>query len=426
MDSKKLRNYLMGAVLGLSLTSGASTAYAQTQNRIKVDEDCSEKSELYFRDGLSAAGDGTNLRSSIANIHLNPDSRITLDDFFCFNANEGEVSYDVINAVSGIENKISYEKANLDSRDPQSKRERLALIDHYEQLLENIEDSDDFSLSLLKNAVSDGVLDVKGDFLFENETWKILPGTYTLVGRSEGSVNGEYVANSLPVPSNVILEKYTSAQKSVSNSDNEKSSSKSQLKNKPSKFSEFFGPERSFGLEAVIGGNGSSGVGAFGNVQLANSSISLGIFGRHYIKGELFENSETEIMEIERKLIGPGTYLNRKDIIETTSSEEVVGEIGLRPSLNIGKSSIFGELGVAWLKGDEVSEGTGVISYERNGVPFGESSTITNEIGEKTSRKVNTFALGFDYNVNDDWSVGISGKNIDGKGSVELNLKYVF
>ena len=153
----------------------------------------------------SASGEGVALKDFVYDINLNSDSNVKLDEVFGLYAKKGDIQYNVIDAQKGLKNIIVFLEKNLNSRDAQSKSERIATINHYKNLLQKTSESDISSLNNLEKAVQDGVIDVRGDSLVLPEGWKIKEGKYVLVAKSKSleSGNEKYVANSIPLVVNI-------------------------------------------------------------------------------------------------------------------------------------------------------------------------------------------------------------------------------
>jgi len=141
-----------------------------------------EQNRIYSHSSdFSVAGEGVALKDFVFDFYLNSDSRINLNDKFGLYAKKGDISYDIVDARKGLQSIISYLKKDLNRRDSQSKRKRIATINYYEELLKETSHNDRVSLSKLEKAVKDGTLDVK-----KEELNQIKPGRYFIIAESEG------------------------------------------------------------------------------------------------------------------------------------------------------------------------------------------------------------------------------------------------
>ena len=227
----------------------------------------------------SATGEGVVLKDFVYDISLNPNSRITLDEVFGLYAKKGDITYTVVDAKNGLRNVIAFLEKDLNSRDAQSKSERIATINHYKNLLGKISESDSASLNGLEKAVSDGIIDVNNDSLVLPEGWKIKDGVYVLIAKSKSLDSGKekYVANSVPIVINLKtysektgIDSKLIGEPAVSIPTFQEPAQKKagkEVSGKESSDEKYSKPERKFSrteliLDGLVGENGLSGASA--------------------------------------------------------------------------------------------------------------------------------------------------------------------
>ena len=153
-----------------------------------------------YNPGYSATGEGVALKDFVFDLHLDENSNVNLEGAFGLYAKKGDIEYSVLDAKKGLRRIIDFLERDLNFRDAQSKKERIATINHYKNLFDKISESDAISVNSLEKAVRDGVIDVRGDSLVAPEGWKIKGGMYVFVAKSK-TIDGKsekYVANSIP------------------------------------------------------------------------------------------------------------------------------------------------------------------------------------------------------------------------------------
>lgn len=206
-----LKNYLpdkktLGLVGALAL-SGFQGANAQNNE--------AQNNTIYSKNHeYSAACDGVTLKRFAEDLHLNTDSKINPDEYFQLHAKEGDLSWRVRDSREVLQNTITYLKRDLDSMDSQSRKERQACINFYENFLNETPESDEFTKRMLGASLEDKVIDA-GDFLVrdgDKRQWVIKDGIYSLVAKSPTIKDDEgdtfHKSNTVPITTNVNLQAY--------------------------------------------------------------------------------------------------------------------------------------------------------------------------------------------------------------------------
>ncbi len=143
----------------------------------------------------TVTGNGVLLNDLIAkDMILSPDSKIGLNDFFGLYAKEGDINYRLIDTQNGIKN-ITSQIGNCALQKPFKKNlEKLSIK------------NDSKSIRLLKKAIQDDTLDVKGDSLYiDGQGWQIKPDRYLFIAKSQDIVTPDSVfkSNGVPILTNI-------------------------------------------------------------------------------------------------------------------------------------------------------------------------------------------------------------------------------
>ena len=183
-----------------------------------------------------------------------------------------------------------------------------------------------------------------------------------------------------------------------------------------------------FGIEVGYGTNNELVTGAFLEFPL-NSTVSLEGYGNYFASsGNAYTprvKSDTTLRE--RELIGPGTYKQRTDVINTTSKDEATAEAGLGLLLKAENFRFHFRGGAAMVSQEEEIDGKSTILFERNMLPLGQPETITNSMsGKKKNLTQSSFSAGALYDLNKNLALGASFNQVGKRSGGRINLRVRF
>lgn len=123
------------------------------------------------------------------------------------------------------------------------------------------------------------------------------------------------------------------------------------------------------------------------------------VYARANLGNEIDRSSDTEVTQREKELIGPGTYKERTDTINSVEEKAYSPlEIGLGVDYGFGNNAhAIAKIGATERTTEEYNKGSSTIVYERNNEVI-ESATISGRETENTAKEiVPVFTLGLQY-----------------------------
>lgn len=397
-----LGTFLLAGSFALGVPKIASaqnpTETRQGQNRIYSSDHC-----------LSATGEGVYLKNFCHDLTLSPDSRINLNTMFNFSAISGEVSYDVMTGREGIEYGLRFLRQG--TQNP----EKRASINYLENLLQNTPESDPGSVSLLRKAVGDGILD-QNDSLFMNNQPRIHEGWYTFLAKSPGVT--EYAPNSIPVFVHIKnqIPAPTLAQASIPTPPETVYVQPSQPiptptptpvpaepmpvpRQRPERAMFYGGPEFFYNTDKEIG------TGGFLGIQTRHvPGLGFELAGSYAAqRGNPFAmETRTSVVDRATQTIGPGTTKQRTDQITNSGNETGMYELGARATFSPATwLDLIAGAGTRVVDRKKRIDETSVISFERNGAPLGTPQTIGNFLEDQVNGSGFSLNLGARFNINE-------------------------